>query len=193
MNALTLRVFVCVGAHCVTCCLVRQVSSSCTSSACGLAFWTTSCLCFTMPAFLYSLFIFICFIVIASPYGHVIARFMRPSTWDFVWGVLLDVVELAHEFVADRLARCVSIFFSFLLLMMFFRANAMFAYLTDKVLRGLNNAKFAGLQNAMTQVALVTVEILLLGIMMQWLDQVVSVLFFFLEVFTDCVSCSRSL
>lgn len=77
--------------------------------------------------------------------------------------------------------------------MMFFRANAMFAYLTDKVLHGLNNAEFAGLQNAMTQVASVVVEILLLGIAMRWLDQVVSVLFFFLEVFADCVSRSRSL
>jgi len=65
--------------------------------------------------------------------------------------------------------------------MMFFRANAMFAYLTDKVLRGLNNAKFAGLQNTMTQVTSVVVEILLLGIAMRWLDQVVSVLFFFLK------------
>jgi len=62
--------------------------------------------------------------------------------------------------------------------MMFFRANAMFAYLTDKVLCGLNNTKFTRLQNAMTQVALVAVEILLLGIAMRWLDQVVSVLFF---------------
>jgi len=69
----------------------------------------------------------------------------------------------------------------------------MFAYLTDKVLRGLNNTKFARLQNTMTQVASVAVEILLLGIAMQWLDQVVSVLFFFLEVFADCVLCSRSL
>jgi len=72
-------------------------------------------------------------------------------------------------------------FFSFLLLMMFFRANAMFAYLTDKVLRGLNNAESTRLQNAMTQVTSVAVEILLLGIAMQWLDQVVSVLFFFLK------------
>ena len=48
--------------------------------------------------------------------------------------------------------------------MMFFRANTMFAYLTDKVLCGLNNAKFARLQNTMTQVTLVAVEILLLGI-----------------------------
>jgi len=66
-----------------------------------------------MPAFLYSLFIFICFIIIASPYGHVVACFMCPSAWDFIQGVLLDVVELAHEFVADRSARCISIFFRF--------------------------------------------------------------------------------
>jgi len=40
-NALALRVFACVGAHCIVCCLVCQASSSLTLSACMPVFRTT--------------------------------------------------------------------------------------------------------------------------------------------------------
>jgi len=116
-NALALRVFACVGAHCIMYCLVRQASSSRTSSACAPVFWTTPCLSHpTMPAFLISLFMCICFIqaiVFAICYLHVVARFIGPQARDFVGVVVLDLVDLLHELAANRSARCVLIFFRF--------------------------------------------------------------------------------
>jgi len=52
-----------------------------------------------------------------------------------------------------------------------------FAYLTDEVRVGLDNAEFMHLQNAMTQIPLVTLKVFLHGVVMRWLDQVVSALF----------------
>jgi len=156
MNALTLRVFACVGARCVVRCLVRQASSSRILSTCVPVFRTTPCLSHpTMPAFLISLFMCICFIqaiVFAICYLHIVARFMGPWAWDFVGVVVLDLVDLLHELAADHSARCVLIFFSFLLLLIISRANVMFTYLTDEIHIGLHNAKFAHLKTTITQI-----------------------------------------
>ena len=54
----------------------------------------------------------------------------------------------------------------------------MFVYLTDKVRVGLDNAEFARLQNAITQIASVVSEVFVYGVAMRWLDQAVSGLFF---------------
>jgi len=149
-NALALRVFACVGACCIVHCLVYRASSSCTSSACTPVFWTTPCLSHpTMPAFLISLFMCICFIqaiVFAIRYLHVVTCFMGPRARDFVGVVVLDLVDLLHELAANCSARCVLIFFSFLLLLIISRANVMFAYLTDEIRVGFHNAEFACLK-----------------------------------------------
>ena len=55
--------------------------------------------------------------------------------------------------------------------------NAVFAYLTDEVCVGLDNAKFTYLQNTMTQIPLVALKVFLHGVAMRWLDQAVSALF----------------
>ena len=55
--------------------------------------------------------------------------------------------------------------------------NAVFAYLTDEVRIGLDNAEFACLQNAMMQIPSVTLKVFLHGVAMRWLDQAVSALF----------------
>jgi len=108
-----------------------------------------------MPAFLISLFMCICFIqaiVFAIRYLHVVTRFMGPQAWDFIGVVVLDLVDLLCELAADHSARCVLIFFSFLLLLIISRANVMFAYLTDEIRVGLHNAKFAHLKTTITQI-----------------------------------------
>jgi len=47
----------------------------------------------------------------------------------------------------------------------------------DKVCIGLDNAEFACLQNMMTQIPSVALKVFFHGVVMQWLDQVVSALF----------------
>jgi hypothetical protein len=54
--------------------------------------------------------------------------------------------------------------FFFLPLLTFFRVNAMFTDLMDEVHIGLNRAKFARLQNAMGQIPVLRIELLLLGV-----------------------------
>ena len=144
-------------------------------------FWTTPCLSHpTMPAFLISLFMCMCFIqviVFAIHYLHVVACFMGPWAQEFVGVVVLDLVDLLYELAANRSARCILIFFSFLLLLIISRANVMFAYLTDKIRIGLNNTEFARLKTMITQIPLVAVEVFCYGVMMCWLDHMVSALF----------------
>jgi len=133
-----------------------------------------------MPAFLISLFMCICFIqaiVFAIRYLHIVACFMGPWAWDFVGVVVLDLVDLLHELAADRSARCVLIFFSFLLLLIISRANVMFAYLTDEISIGLHNAEFAHLKTMIMQIPLVAVEVFCYRVAMHWLDHTVSALF----------------
>jgi len=97
---------------------------------------------------------------------------MGPRAWDFVGVVVLDLVDLLHELAADRSARCVLIFFSFLLLLIISRANVMFTYLTDKIHVGLHNTKFARLKTTIMQIPLVAVEVFCYGVAMHWLDLV---------------------
>jgi len=135
-----------------------------------------------MPAFLISLFMCICFIqviIFAIRYLHVVAHFLGPQAWDFIGVVVLDLVDLLHELAADRSARCILIFFSFLLLLIISRANVMFMYLMDNICVGLNNAKFACLKTTITQIPLVVVEVFCYGVVMRWLDHTVSALFLF--------------
>jgi hypothetical protein len=61
---------------------------------------------------------------------------------------------------------------------MFFRANATFTYLTDKVRAGLNNADFARVKSLLTQLAPVAVEASLLGVAIRWLETMVNSPFF---------------
>ena len=134
-----------------------------------------------MPAFLFAPLVSILFllaILFAIHYGHDVARFINPHARDLVVGLVLDVVELLHVVAAERSARYVLIIFSFLLLLIFSRANAVFVYLTDKVRVGLDNAEFTHLQNAIMQIASVASEVFVYGVAMRWLDQAVSGLFF---------------
>lgn len=68
-------------------------------------------------------------------------------------------------------------FFSFLLLLIISRANVMFAYLTDEICIGLNNAEFTHLKTMTMQIPLVAVEVFCYGVMICWLDHMVSALF----------------
>ena len=69
------------------------------------------------------------------------------------------------------------IFFSFLLLLIISRENVMFMYLMDEICIGLNNTEFACLKTTITQIPLVVVEVFCYGVMMHWLDHMVSALF----------------
>jgi len=53
----------------------------------------------------------------------------------------------------------------------------MFAYLTDKICVGLNNAEFAHLKTTIMQIPLVMVEVFCYRVAMRWLDYTVSALF----------------
>jgi len=101
---------------------------------------------------------------------------MGPWAQDFVGVVVLDLVDLLHELAADCSARCVLIFFLFLLLLIISRANVMFMYLMDEIRVGLHNTKFACLKTTITQIPLVAVEVFCYGVAMRWLDHTVSAL-----------------
>ena len=67
----------------------------------------------------------------------------------------------------------------------------MFMDLMDKVGVGLNRAEFACLQNTMGQIPALRIELLLLGVVAQWLERAVCLFFYFsFELFTDYVSHS---
>jgi len=76
---------------------------------------------------------------------------------------------------------------------MFFRANASFSFFVDEMLIGLNRTDFPCLQNLIMEVAFTSVQILLLGLVVQWLGSMVGLFFslFLGDLLTMC--CSRSL
>jgi len=76
---------------------------------------------------------------------------------------------------------------------MFFRANATFSFFADKVCVALNNSNFPHLQNTIPEVAFASVQVLLLGLVVRWLESMVG---FFLSLFLEyllTMCCSRSL
>lgn len=90
---------------------------------------------------------------------------------------MVEAVELGHAVVVDRSTRYVSFFF-YLFLLKSFRANATFTYLADEVRAGLNDAEFARVKTALTQLVPVAIEVSLLGVAMRWSETMVSFPFF---------------
>jgi len=102
---------------------------------------------------------------------------------EWIWPMCLQSIKLLGEF-------CFCFLF---MLLMFFRANATFSFFADKVRIALDNGNFPCLQNAILEVAFASVQVLLLGLVVRWLESMVG---FFLSLFLEyllTMCCSRSL
>jgi len=95
----------------------------------------------------------------------------------------LQLIKLLGEF-----------YFCFLfMLLMFFRVNTTFSFFADKVHVALDNSDFPCLRNVILEVAFASVQVLLLGLVVRWLESMVG---FFLSLFLEyllTMCCSRSL
>jgi len=102
---------------------------------------------------------------------------------EWIWPMHLQSIELLGEF-----------HFLFLFtLLMFFRANATFSFFADEVHVALDNGDFPCLRNVIPEVAFASVQVLLLGLVVRWLESMVG---FFLSLFLEyllTMCCSRSL